>query len=77
LYAIKDNFLFGIQNGKFYSQNGHVRVYHLRNPESNEFETVIFLPSCTIRLFSDGTVLLEKDSSRRLVTPEGYSIIYG
>jgi hypothetical protein len=29
LYAIKKNFLFGVQDGKFFGENGKVRLYHL------------------------------------------------
>lgn len=42
LYAMKDNFLFGVQSGKFFSENGQVRLYHLKN--GGAYETVILLP---------------------------------
>jgi hypothetical protein len=54
-----------------------VRLYHLRNAESDSYETVILLPNCRIRLLVGGNVLVEKEGSSRMVTPSGYSIIYG
>jgi hypothetical protein len=38
---------------------------------------VILLPECRIRLVSDGNVLVEKEGSTRMITPSGYTIIYG
>jgi hypothetical protein len=54
-----------------------VRLYHLQNTESKSYETVILLPNCRIRLLAGGNVLVEKDGRSRMVTPNGYSIVYG
>jgi hypothetical protein len=34
------------------------------------------LPTSTIRLVSDGNVIIEKDGKTRMITPNGYTIIY-
>lgn len=31
LYAIRKNFVFGVEGGKFFGENGKVRLYHLEN----------------------------------------------
>lgn len=77
LYALKDQFVFGVQNGRFFAENGPVKVYQLQNPEGCAYETVILLGGTRIRLLAGGNVLIEKGSSARLVTPTGYTIIYG
>lgn len=76
LYGLKRNFIFGVQSNKFFSENGNVRLYHLENTAARSYETVILLPKSTIRLVEGGNVIIEKDGKTRLVTPNGYTIIY-
>jgi hypothetical protein len=37
LYGLKNNFIFGVQDSKFFSESGRVRIYHLQNNESKSY----------------------------------------
>jgi hypothetical protein len=33
--------------------------------------------NCQVRIFANGNVLIESGDNKRIVTPQGYTVIYG
>lgn len=79
LYCVEGDHTFGLNGQHFYSANEGTRIFHSAlNSEIKSYETIIhYSDGKEIRLQSNGNLLTKADGQYRLVTPLGYSILYG